>query len=349
MSDLLQELNAGVDTTKKENSIGTTLIIGGLGFIGHYVAMEIRKMRHEDNWSDRIDVMDNRTSWNEYDSLSEYHDIDQQQLLTAGRALRVKQSDATVYHADCNNWEQITDIMRSWPQTVIHLASAPNQKVVKERPWEAFENTVSGLRRTLAVCEAEHFVYVSSSMVYGNFDRPIDETHPTNYVPTDTYACYKLICEELVKNWAAKQGSTYTIIRPCAVYGPWDTTDRVVAKFCLAGLRDEVMTVRGPKQKVAFTYVQDCARGIAQAVYKRAHGTYNISGNKAHTLLELAQGIKTITGQGDIDVVDAEPGMPQRNLLITDKAKQDFGYEPQVDLQQGVTQTIDWLKHSGLA
>ena len=347
MSDLLKDLG-GDDTPKNKDSIGNTLVIGGMGFIGHYVALEIYKMRHESNWMDRITVADNSTTWNEYDKLCAYHDHNQQQLLLAGRALRLKKAEAMVDNVDCNNWDQIADCMRGHPETVIHLASAPNQKVVKERPWEAFENTVSGLRRTLAVCEAEHFVYVSSSMVYGHFDRPIDETHPTNYVPTDTYACYKLICEELVKNWAAKQGSTYTIIRPCAVYGPWDTTDRVVAKFCLAGLRDEVMTVRGPKQKVAFTYVQDCARGIAQAVYKKAHGTYNISGNKAHTLLELAKGIKTITGQGDIDVVDAEPGMPQRNLLITDKAKQDFGYEPQVDLQQGVTQTLDWLKHSGL-
>ena len=347
MSDLLKDLG-GDDTPTNEDSIGNTLVIGGLGFIGHYVAMEIRKMRHESNWMDRITVADNSTTWNEYDKLCAYHDHNQQQLLMAGRALRLKKAEAMVDNVDCNNWDQIADCMRGEHRTVIHLASAPNQKVVQERPWESFENTVSGLRRTLAVCDAEHFVYVSSSMVYGHFNQPIDETHPTNYVPTDTYACYKLMCEELVKNWAAKQGSTYTIIRPCAVYGPWDTTDRVVAKFCLAGLRDEVMTVRGPKQKVAFTYVEDCARGIAQAVYKKAQGTYNISGNKAHTLLELAQGVKTITGQGDIDVVDAEPGMPQRNLLITDKAKQDFGYEPQVDLQQGVTQTLDWLKHSGL-
>ena len=347
MSDLLKDLG-GDDTPTNKDSIGNTLVIGGLGFIGHYVAMEIQKMRHESNWMDRITVADNSTTWTEYDKLCAYHDHNQQQLLMAGRALRLKKAEAMVDNVDCNNWDQIADCMRGEHRTVIHLASAPNQKVVQERPWESFENTVSGLRRTLALCDAEHFVYVSSSMVYGHFDRPIDETHPTNYVPTDTYACYKLICEELVKNWAAKQGSTYTIIRPCAVYGPWDTTDRVVAKFCLAGLRDDVMTVRGPKQKVAFTYVQDCARGIAQAVYKKAHGTYNISGNKAHTLLELAKGIKTITGQGDIDVVDAEPGMPQRNLLITDKAKQDFGYEPQVDLQQGVTQTLDWLKHSGL-
>ena len=347
MSDLLKDLG-GDDTPTNKDSIGNTLVIGGLGFIGHYVAMEIQKMRHESNWMDRITVADNSTTWTEYDKLCAYHDHNQQQLLMAGRALRLKKAEAMVDNVDCNNWDQIADCMRGEHRTVIHLASAPNQKVVQERPWESFENTVSGLRRTLALCDAEHFVYVSSSMVYGHFDRPIDETHPTNYVPTDTYACYKLMCEELVKNWAAKQGSTYSIIRPCAVYGPWDTTDRVVAKFCLAGLRDDVMTVRGPKQKVAFTYVQDCARGIAQAVYKKAHGTYNISGNKAHTLLELAKGIKHITGQGDIDVVDAEPGMPQRNLLITDKAKQDFGYEPQVDLQQGVTQTLDWLKHSGL-
>ena len=347
MSDLLKELG-GDDTPKKESSIGNTLVIGGLGFIGHYVAMEIKKMQHEGKWADRITVADNRTTWNEYDKLCAYHDIDQQQLLLAGRTLRLKKIGAMIEDVDCNNYEQIGDVMRGHPETVIHLASAPNQKVVKERPWEAFENTVSGLRRTLAVCNAEHFVYVSSSMVYGNFAKPITETHPTNYVPTDTYACYKLMCEEMVKNWAAKQGSTYTIIRPCAVYGPWDTTDRVVAKFCLAGLRDNVMTVRGSTQKMPFTYVQDCARGIAQAVYKKAQGIYNISGNKAHTLLELAKGIKTITGQGDIDVEEAEEGMPQRNLLITDKAKQDFGYEPQVDLQQGVTQTLDWLKHSGL-
>ena len=68
-------------------------------------------------------------------------------------------------------------------------------------------------------------------------------------------------------------------------------------------------------------------------------------GNRLSSLINL---MRNAMDRGDIDVVDAEAGMPQRNLLITDKAKQDFGYEPQVDLQQGITQTLDWLKHSGL-
>ena len=199
-------------------------------------------------------------------------------------------------------------------------------------------------------CQIKKFVYVSSSMVYGNFTEEgfdgIDEYHPTN--PIGQYGIMKLAGEWLVKDYARRTNMAFTIIRPSAVYGPYDVEDRVVSKFLLAAMRGDVIQVNGPKEQLDFTYVDDAADGIASASVSEDtdNMTYNVTRGSSRTLLEAAELAVRIAGQGQIRVNDRDDNFPSRGQLSTVRARSDFNFNPQTDIEQGFQEYYDWLTNS---
>ena len=107
--------------------------------------------------------------------------------------------------------------------TVVHLASFPRQKVVNSNPTLGSRTMSEGLLSLLEASQDQvaKFVYVSSSMVYGDFKEEafdgIAESAQCN--PIGQYGIMKLAGECLVKDYAARTGMKYTILRPSAVYG----------------------------------------------------------------------------------------------------------------------------------
>lgn len=198
-----------------------------------------------------------------------------------------------------------------------------------------------------AVTNVRKFVYVSSSMVYGNFKDEyfsgVDEYHPTN--PIGQYGIMKLAGEWLVKDYGRTKNLTYTILRPSAVYGPLDVEDRVVSKFLLAAMRGEIIHVNGPKEELDFTYVDDAADGIASASVSNNTDNmiYNITRGASRTLLEAAELAIKIAGQGNLQINDRDDNFPSRGKLNNNRAIQDFGFNPTTDIEQGFQEYYDWL------
>jgi nucleoside-diphosphate-sugar epimerase len=194
-------------------------------------------------------------------------------------------------------------------------------------------------------------VYISSSMVYGDFDNNksfdgIDETSGCD--PIGQYGIMKLAGEQLVKDYASRHNINYTILRPSAVYGPYDTEDRVVSKFFLSAIRGEEIKVNGDNEKLDFTYVDDASKGIALAAISEHsnNSIYNISHGEARTLLEAAEIVVKLVGKGTIKVNPRDNNFPQRGQLNIFKAKNDFGYCPEIDIEEGFKKYYEWLKNS---
>jgi nucleoside-diphosphate-sugar epimerase len=194
------------------------------------------------------------------------------------------------------------------------------------------------------------FVYVSSSMVYGDFkdtySEGIDENHPTQ--PFGQYGIMKLAGEWLVKDYQRRHRMAYTIIRPSAVYGPMDVEDRVISKFLLTAMRGGVIQVNGSKESLDFTFISDVSAGIANASISdnTDNMTYNITRGKSRTLLEAAELAVRIVGQGSIKVNDPDNNFPSRGQLNTTRAYNDFGFVPEVNIEQGFQEYYEWLKDS---
>ena len=192
--------------------------------------------------------------------------------------------------------------------------------------------------------KVRRFVYVSSSMVYGDFSADISEDAPCN--PIGQYGIMKLAGEWLVKDYAARTGMEYTIIRPSAVYGPRDIEDRVVSKFLTAAMRDDTLKVKGENEMLDFTYVDDAVAGIVAAALD-ANGknqTFNITKSASHTLLEAAQLAVDLVGLGQIQVQDKDAEYPSRASLKIDRARDLLGYIPTVDIYEGFRRYYEWLK-----
>jgi len=312
------------------------LVTGGLGFIGHNVVAELEQQGHD------VVITDTRTTYGIVPESELQYLIDQ-------RKNKIKTD--RIYTIDVVDQDGIAWLMREHhPDVVIHLASFPRQKVVNTNPQWGSRSMSEGLLNLLEASsqhQIQKFVYVSSSMVYGDFQDcggdGITESHATN--PIGQYGIMKLAGEWLVRDYTRRTGMTHAIIRPSAVYGPLDIEDRVVSRFLTSARQGEILQVNGEQQRLDFTYVTDAARGIAQAAISdnARNTTYNIARGHARTLREAAQLAVNIAGQGSINVCDPDVNFPSRGTLNTSRAQLDFGYQAECDIEQGFRTYYNWL------
>jgi len=312
------------------------LVTGGAGFIGHNVVHKLEQQNHQ------CVIMDNQT---DYGIVPAEH-------MQALHAERKQFYAAPVHRMNLAHSKDNCDwIMQRYnTETVVHLASFPRQKVVSANPAWGAEVMMVGLMHLLEAAKkhkVRRFVYVSSSMVYGDFTSDIDEDHPCN--PIGQYGIMKLAGEWLVKDYARRTGMEYVILRPSAVYGPRDIEDRVVSKFLIAAMQDRPLRVKGEHEMLDFTYVDDAVAGIVGATLgdRAANQTFNITRSASHTLHQAALlAAETVGKTAHIQFEGADAEYPSRASLQVDRAREAFGYDPQVDIVQGFQLYYNWLKTS---
>jgi nucleoside-diphosphate-sugar epimerase len=235
------------------------------------------------------------------------------------------------------------------PEIVIHMASFPRQKIVNANPAWGSRVMSEGLLNLLESSnkyEVRKFIYISSSMVYGDFTDDVKEDAICR--PQGQYGIMKLAGEWLVKDYSRRDNLCYSIIRPSAVYGPLDVEDRVISKFLLSAMRGETLNVNGANETLDFTYVDDAADGIVAATLSdnTDNKTYNITKSHSVTLLEAAQMALKIAGGGKLTVNDRDLDFPSRGRLNIDAARKDFGYDPKIDVEEGFERYYAWLSNS---
>jgi nucleoside-diphosphate-sugar epimerase len=288
------------------------------------------------------------------DTQTDYGIIPHDELEYIMHERRKKVKTDRIYRVDIVDQDGIDWLVREHrPDTIIHLASFPRQKVVNANPMLGSRVMSEGLLNLLQASVKHHvkkFVYVSSSMVYGNFKNSyfdgVDETHECH--PLGQYGIMKLAGEWLVRDYTRRTGIAHTIIRPSAVYGPLDVEDRVVSKFLLTAMRGGKIQVNGDKESLDFTYVTDAADGIVAASVSdnTDNMTYNITRGQARTLLEAAKIAVDIAGQGIIQVNEPDNCFPSRGQLNIIRAYEDFDYTPQTNIEQGFREYHAWLADS---
>jgi nucleoside-diphosphate-sugar epimerase len=312
------------------------LITGGAGFIGHNVTRFLEAQGHE------CVVVDSSTTYgfipnDEMDYLNEH---------------RLSRFSSVVHKVDIRSHGLLEDVFsKEKPDVIIHMASFPRQKVVEQDPALASEVMATGLINLLELSK-EHsvkkFVYISSSMVYGDFEHDVREDAQCN--PIGQYGIMKYMGEKLVEDYSRRGCFAHTIIRPSAVYGEWDVEDRVVSKFMTKAMRGETLKVNGANEVLDFTYVEDTAMGIVlAATLDNANGEiFNItrSDDRTWTLKEAAELAINISGYGNLIVADRDLSFPKRGRLDITKAKTLLGYNPQVGVEEGFRKYYTWYQQN---
>jgi nucleoside-diphosphate-sugar epimerase len=311
-------------------------ITGGAGFIGHNVVRFLEKQGVE------CFGVDSRTNYG-------FVPQDELNYLIKERFSRIR---ATPLVGDIRDAEDMRSRIGTFScDTIIHLASFPRQKVVSQNPILASEVMSTGLINLLEAAVAhkiKRFVYISSSMVYGDFENDVSEDAVCD--PIGQYGIMKYMGEKLVEDYSRQFGFDYIIIRPSAVYGELDVEDRVVSKFMLGAMRGDTLRVKGASEVLDFTYVEDAAMGIVQATLSTATANkiYNIT-RSDQTLVTLKQAAElaiSIAGQGQVEVQDRDLAFPKRGRLSIERAVTDFGYQPKVSVEEGFRRYYEWFKKS---
>ena len=308
------------------------LITGGEGFIGSWIVEKLSQMGH------RVTTLDNSDT---------YGVIEREEL---DRLCQWRQ----------RNWKRVTKISgnvlmpldRVWlrkQDIVIHLASYPRAKIVNDHPEMGVENIVVGTTGMLQDCVefgVKRFVYVSSSMIYGNFANGTKEDFKAN--PINIYGEAKLAGERLTQQFNRAAGLEYVIARPSGVYGAGDIPDRVLSKFFAAAMNNRDINVHDANNRVDFTYVEDTADGIIRCALERkaANKIFNITAGSATSLGEAAEKIIQLTGsKSQIKDTGQNNLYPERGTLDISQAKNLLNYQPQHSFDQGIKKYYEWLQN----
>ena len=307
------------------------LVTGGAGFIGHKVAHKLENDLHD------VTVLDNMTNYGVVD----------QGLLDRLMESRLAGFQGEVCTADINDVLARIKMAEKQPDVIIHLAAYPRAKIVNNDPATAVPTMSTGLINLLTGASRlgiKRFVYISSSMVYGNFYGGISER--TDCKPGSIYASLKLAGEHITQQFAKMNDFEYTIVRPSTVYGPRDVEDRVVSKFLINAMNNETLYVHGDNEKLDFSFVDDVADGIVAAALQDngANQIFNITAGREEFIDDAAHMMTTIVNGGRVRVVGKNPDMPSRGYLRIDKARRLLGYDPKYTIEKGFERYYDWAK-----
>ena len=312
-------------------------ITGGAGFVGSRVVQRFL--------SDGYDVT-------VYDTLKQYLPPDPS---APGVNLLARLADVIdrikMIQGDTTNRDHLRRSLNAVrPDILVHMAALPLASVAIEQSEEAFGSILESTVNVLEVMrDFDHrcrLVYTSSSMVYGDFKEPkVAEDAPT--VPKDIYGSFKLAGEVVVRGYASAYDLDTVIVRPSAVYGPFDANQRVLQKFVTKALRGEPLRVDGDgSARLDFTYVDDAAQGIHKvAVHPKASGeTFNVTRGESRSLREAVDLIRAEVGEVAIEYGKPPAYMPERGTLDITKARTLVGYEPEYDLERGLQQYVAHLR-----
>lgn len=311
------------------------IVTGGAGFIGHNVIRLLKQQGHD------CFVFDSMTNY----GFVPQHELD---YLIKQRGARMNNPVHQIDIREIDRTDMFFKTFGSMADAVIHLASFPRQKIVGKDPVWGAEVMGTGLINLLELTRRYHipkFVYISSSMVYGDFVDDVREDAVCN--PQGQYGIMKLMGERLVEDYTRRGCFDHVILRPSAVYGEYDVEDRVVSKFMLSAMRGQVLRVNGAQETLDFTYVEDAAQGIvAAALNTQSHGIYNITKSHSTSLLQAAELAVQIAGRGHIECHDRDADFPSRGALNIDRARRELDFDPQVDVEQGFQKYHKWFLES---
>ncbi|MDD5440348.1 MAG: NAD(P)-dependent oxidoreductase [Candidatus Omnitrophica bacterium] len=313
------------------------LITGGAGFIGHHLAPYLSGKGHQ------VAIID---SFYHHASDARYN------AFIVERIGILRERKIPIETVDTRNTDLFLDVMgRHDPDVIIHLAATANAGLCNLDPREGID---MGLMSFCGVLNAlvkhkkkAHVIYSSSSMIYGQFKKPVvtEEDVPA---PVNIYGASKVSCEIFLKTYQMVYGIPFTIIRPSALYGPRCVNRRVTQIFIESILDAGGIRVSGDGTGMLdFTDIRDLCQGINLIVDNleiSRNQIFNITYGKARAINDLLPILKKELGAFRCESLPRDPSVPSRGTLSTEKIKNMLGYDPQYPIEKGYRELIQWYK-----
>lgn len=263
-------------------------------------------------------------------------------------------SSVEVFTGDLTNPEAVTNAVRG-REVVLHLGALIPIPYSYRHPREYVAANVTGTLNVLeAVRSADviRLVQVSSSEVYGTAQTvPIPETHPL--VPQSPYAATKVAADQLALSYWRSFSTPVVVARPFNTFGPRQSARGVIPTIITQALTRDVVELGSTSPTRDFLYVEDTARALARCgLGKGIEGeTINFGSGREIAIGDLADEILRRTGS-EARVVRSDerirPALSEVERLLADtrKANELLGWEPEVQFEDGLQTTIDWMSSS---
>ena len=328
------------------------LITGTAGFIGSHVAMRLLER------GDEVVGIDN---------LNDYYDVELKKARLARFAGHPRYTHIAADLADRDAVEAAFSTHK--PQRVINLAAQAGVRYAAQNPHVYVSSNVTGFLHILEGCRhhgVEHLVFASTSSVYGaNRAMPFSEHSPTEH-PLTLYAATKKANEQMAHSYAHLYGIPSTGLRFFTVYGPWGRPDMALFLFTKAILAGEPIKVfNHGHHKRSFTYVDDIVEGVIRtldtvpgtnAEWDAMHPDpatsgvapyriYNIGNEQPVELLRYIEVLEQCLGRkAQMELLPLQAGdVPDTEADVSDLIAAT-GYRPQVGVEQGVANFVDWYR-----
>ena len=323
------------------------VLIGGSGFIGHHLAIELKRKGANVQIIDSLQVNNLlkfavRTDDKNRDLY--YHFINERLNLLHSANIPVHVQDAREYHTLSGLLGNLS------PQVIVHLAAVSHAGLSNKDPYSTFDHSVHTLENALDFARArgsiEQFVYLSSSMVYGHFP----QGHVTEETPCDplgVYGALKYAGEKIVTAYSQVFDMPYTIVRPSALYGERCVSRRVVQIFVENAICGQEVVVHGDgSDRLDFTYIGDFVQGIVKFIEneKARDEVFNLTYGESRTIGELSEILKAEFPGLKVTFKPKDKLTPDRGTLSVAKARDLINYEPQFPIDKGLPRYIRWYR-----
>ena len=328
------------------------VVTGGLGFIGSNIVKilvakkNVNKCVIVDNYTSYINPL--RWTYTDFRK-SRFTDITNKSILK-----KLKQK-VVFERGDCSDFKTMFNILEKYKPTIIfHTAAVPVAKIenpnVSEFRKGSIDTTINildciDLFKKKKKINFKRFVYISSSMIYGDFKHKVVDEH-NEPKPKEIYGTMKLAGENIVKGFSRFANIPYTIIRPSAAYGPTDMNERVTQFLLIKAVNKDVLEIHGRDEKLDFTFIDDLSDGCVKAALnkKGLNQTFNITTGKGRSILSYAKILKKHFKDTKFKIMKRDSTRPKRGTLSIKKAKKLIHYKPQYDLERGTAEYIKFIK-----
>lgn len=320
------------------------LITGTAGFIGFHTAKLF---------------LDKGYSVYGIDNLNDYYDpkwkLARLDILSRIENFKFSKIDVSNYEQMNGFWEKVGGF-----EHVIHLAAQAGVRYSLENPYVYVSSNIMGQTILLELCRKKpnfsHFVYASSSSVYGgNTDYPFSVSDRTDN-PLSIYAATKRSCELIAQSYKNIYRIPSTGLRLFTVYGPWSRPDMslfIFAKAIVEGVK--VPIFNNGNMKRDFTYIDDIVNGIYRAHARTIdlrddasiHKVYNLGNNKSEELMYYLELLQSALGKkAHIDFYGMQTWDVVETCADISESQKELGYVPQTNIKEGIPRFVEWfLEH----
>ncbi|MCY4371888.1 MAG: NAD-dependent epimerase/dehydratase family protein [bacterium] len=312
----------------RTRSAGRVVVTGGAGFLGSHLVDRLVDEGYEVLVLD--DLSSGKVSW-----------------LAASR----RRGSVSVHKIDIRSAGLVDAVRRFSPALVFHLAAQTSVAVAMKDPCHDADVNITGslnVMEAAQVARVERVVFASTGGALYGRAAPLPAREGTSRRPDSPYGISKKVVEDYLDFWRRSRGLDYAVVRPANIYGPRQDPSGeagVVAVFSRACLDRRRPTIFGSgKDTRDYVYVEDVVDALMRASGKGGGAVYNIGTGVETSTQEVYDTIARHARFGGSPVYGPpRPGDIPRSVLDCGLAREELGWRPFTDFDDGIRRTVAWF------